>query len=1346
VSAATSPSPPARPFDPTAPLPPGTVLLEASAGTGKTYSITSLVLRLVAEQRLPLDRLLIVTFTRAAAAELRARVRGRLTEAVTGFDRALARLQAGAAGMDDLTADAAGEDQVLAHLLRDAADQGTDELASRRRLLAAAVERFDDATIDTIHGFCQRALQQAAPDVDLDLGAELTEDLGGLLEELVDDALVRELRRADPRWYGLVARHLTPERLQTIARHVGSEPDLVVLPDALRDPPEVIWDRQLERFQRAWADHGAALASWLADEAAAKAFQGTYYNRKRPSREAESIDAWLAAGPDRWDLTAATAALTYFSRSRIDSKRTSGTPIPADLEVVDAVEQLLATPGQVVTDALVRFAADAVAELAERKRARGAMTFSDLLVELDRALQGDPTTREAVRTTLRHRYDVALIDEFQDTDPVQWRIFDAVFGADHAPPDGLEAPRLYLIGDPKQAIYGFRGADITTYLQAAGGVPASQRFTLPVNHRSDARYLDALQRLFARPGLAPDGAFATPGIEHVEVTAADRNRAARFRLDGADAPALELRFVPRRLAVAGDVEPDDADLPEVIRVGWARPQLARMVAQEMVELLGSGAQIRAASGDWRAVEPRDLAVLVRTNAQAAMVQTALLDAGIPAVVGTGHSVFATPEAAELQRLLDALLRPGSDRAVRAALAGPILGVSATELADPDPARADAWVETFEGWAARWHQHGIADVLRTILADAATAPRLLRRMRGERSLTNLLHLGEVLHVAETGSRLGPEGLAAWLRDRRHDDAAVGEEQELRLESDEDAVTVVTIHRAKGLQYPIVWCPFLWDAKLGKGGDAVLRFHDPATDRLSLDLQIDADAPPKDLHVASARLEEWRESLRLLYVAVTRAQHRCVVHTGAFASSGTSPLYRLLHGNAFEPDEHGLPVPPTDPKDRSDAELLAELRALLDGSGETPRADTAATSGSLAVVEVTALPGEVRWVRPTDALTGLRRRTFDRDLDRAWQRSSYSRLVSSPVRTDASASRPRAEVAAPPDDERIGIDHDEQVGDLRDGADAAADAASAAGVPPRRGRLAAPPPVSQRELAAADVPLADFPRGAAAGTFLHELLERLDFVAAGADPEVIRALVAERAPRAGLGAFDADRLVAGLHRALWTPLGEQADHAPLASIDRADRLDELEFDLPIAGGYSGSGRALTLGRIAEVFDVHAGDRPLLAATAERLRARDDLPVRGFLTGSIDLVARIGDRYLVADYKSNWLGQPVPAPDGTTRYRSTAHHYTPERLEHAMLDHDYVLQEHLYLVALHRFLRWRLGATYDYDRHVAGGLYLFLRGMVGTDRPGEATPFASGIHADRPPRALIEGLDAVLAGEEA
>jgi exodeoxyribonuclease V beta subunit len=1344
MSPATSPataSTAARAFDPTAALPAGTVLLEASAGTGKTYSITSLVLRLVAEQRVPLDRVLIVTFTRAAAAELRGRVRERLTDAVAGFDRALA-------GHEPGETDVTREDQVLAHLVREASVLGAQELGRRRRLLAAAVERFDDATIDTIHGFCQRALQQAAPDVDLDLGAELTEDLGGLVEELVDDALVRELRRADPRWYQLVAGHLTPARLQTVARHVASEPDLVVVPDPLGEPPDTVWDRHLTRFRAAWEEQGAALAGWLADQAAAKAFQGRYYNRKRPFEEAERVDAWLAAGPERWDLADATKALTYFGRGAIEERRTSGAPIPADLDVVDAAEALLATPDRVVTNVLARFAADAAADLAGRKRARGTMTFSDLLVELDRALQGDPATREAVRTTLRHRYDVALIDEFQDTDPVQWRIFDAVFGTDLAPPDGFEPPRLYLIGDPKQAIYGFRGADVNTYLRAASGVPATRRFTLPVNHRSDARYLDALQRLFGRPGLAPDGAFATPGIVHAAVSAAERNREPRLRLGGAHPPALELRFVPRRL-VAADADPAEdgaAEEPTLIGVGWARPRLARMVAAEMVELLGSGAEIRDRAGHWRPVEPRDLAVLVRTNAQAAMVQAALLDAGVPAVVGTGDSVFATPEATQLQRLLDALLRPGSDRAIRAALAGPILGVSATELADPDPARADAWVETFEGWAGRWHQHGIAAVLRTIMAEAGTAPRLLGRIRGERSLTNLLHLGEVLHVAETGSRLGPEGLTAWLRDRRHDGAGVEEEQELRLESDEDAVTVVTIHRAKGLQYPIVWCPFLWDGKLGKGGDAVLRFHDPATDRLTLDLHVDPTAPPKDAHVAAARLEEWRESLRLLYVALTRAEHRCVVHTGAFAGSGTSPLYRLLHGNGFATDD-GSPVPPTDPKDRSDQELLAELHALLNGSETSTSAEATAADGPITVVEVAALPGEVRWDRPADGHRQLQRRTFERDLDRSWQRSSYSRLVSAPVRTDASGTGAVPDDVGSDDDERIGIDHDERVVASSDGTagdDPTADPATGVAVRPASGRPAAPPPLPASRVAEApDVPLADFPRGAAAGTFLHELLERLDFVAAGADAEVIRALVDDRAPRAGLGPVDTGRLVDGLHLALWTPLGDLAGQLPLARIDRADRLDELEFDLPIAGGYAARGRALTLARLAEVFDTHAGDRPLLAATAARLRARDEMPVRGFLTGSIDLVARIGDRYLVADYKSNWLGQPVGSPDGATRHRSTVYHYGPDRLEHAMLDHDYVLQEHLYLVALHRFLRWRLGTAYDYDRHVAGGLYLFLRGMVGPDA-AEADTVPPGIHADRPPRSLIEALDAVLAGE--
>ena len=1277
-----------RPFEATGPLPDGTLLLEASAGTGKTYTITTLVLRLVAEQRIALDRILVVTFTRAAAAELRGRVRGRVAAAVDAFERA----RDGTLDVDAL----ADDDAEIAFLVREGIERGEEEVAARLRRLREARERFDDATIDTIHGFCQRTLQQAAPDVDVDLGAELTEDLSDLVEAVVHDVATRELRSADADWYrALSEAGIGRGRLTELAERLEAEPHLRVLPEPDgAEEPQAVWSERVAAFRAAWREQGQALTDWLLEQAEAKAFADhAVYNRKKPSKEQARIDAWCEQDAVPFGVVE-DADLSYVSRRRIEGKLRDPTVLPAAFTVVDAAEALLDTPADLLTRFQVRVAHAIRDELARRKAAAGVLSFTDLLRSLERALS-DPGTRDAVRAAIRARFDAALIDEFQDTDPVQWNIFASVFGG----ADG----RLHLVGDPKQAIYAFRGADVHTYLAAARSVPATARFTLPTNHRSDQRYLDALERLFGREdAFAPDGVFATPGIDHVPVRAAERHAADRLTFPGGPRPTLELRFVPRDLALT----PEQVEAGETIRKGWAAAQLPRHVASEVLAFLRSGAELPGGDGRARAAAPGDVAVLTRTNHQARRIQAALQDVGLPAVIGSDQSVFDTPEAVALQRLLDALLQPGSDRAVRPALAGPVLGRSAAELVGADDRRWDGWVDAIERWGRLWRDRGLAVTLRTILAEEGTARRLVGEQRGARTLTNLLHLGELLHEAESARRLGPEGLAAWLREQRLAGHGRREELEQRLEDDAEAVQVVTVHRAKGLQYPVVWCPFLWEGRLlGPGEEHVLRFHHPDDQQLTLDLHVDADRPPKSDHVLAAARERWEEGVRLAYVALTRAQHRCVVHTGPFTGSAPSALARLLHAASFTTDARGRPTAAPDPTGHGDAELLADLHALA--------------TDDLGVTTVAELAPPRPWTPPPAPEVDLAARRLARELDRSWQRTSFSRL------THDDPAMPSVAADDGPDAE--GRDHDQAVEE----ADAAAveptaDAADAADEP--------------------QVPLAAFPRGAEPGTFLHGVLEDLDFTHAH-DAAAVDAAIADRLDSTGLAGVDRTGLRHGLQAVLTTPLGEVAGERALADVPPDDRLNELAFDLPLAGGYAAAGTPVTLSRIADVLERHAaGTTAPLAAYAARLRQRRDVPVRGFLTGSIDLVMRFrgsageDHRHLVVDHKSNWLGE-VDA-DGTAR--STVTHYHPDRLAEVMVDHDYVLQYHLYLVALHRYLRWRLGSAYRYEQHVAGVAYLFLRGMVGPDTPRAADGTPHGVYVDRPNPALVADLDAVLKGE--
>jgi exodeoxyribonuclease V beta subunit len=454
-------------------------------------------------------------------------------------------------------------------------------------------------------------------------------------------------------------------------------------------------------------------------------------------------------------------------------------------------------------------------------------------------------------------------------------------------------------------------------------------------------------------------------------------------------------------------------------------------------------------------------------------------------------------------------------------------------------------------------------------------------------------------------------------------------------------------------------------------------------------VDAKSPPKDRHVEIACREAWEESLRLLYVALTRARHRCTVHWGAMNGFGNSPLGRVLHGWDLVDAEN----PRID-----DADLRARLDEIAAASG-----------GSIGVRTAERPAGAVTYVPPTHVDDELTVRRLDRRLDRRWQRTSFSRLTRR--------------------------DHVDEHGVDDEGAARDVDAGTAPDLRDAAGEHAAD--------GGPDVPLARFPRGAAAGTFLHDVLEKFDFTRA--DEDLAGVVTAQRARRA----LDVDPdvpVVDGLRAVLETPLGPATGGARLSGIGRHDRLVELDFDLPVAGGYRAGGRDLRLDELADVLARHTDELPILARYVPRLRALGARPARGFLTGSIDLVFRTPvdgrARYLIADHKSNWLGRRGLTPEDD---RSPIGAYHPDRLATPMIGHHYLLQALIYLVGLHRLLRWRLGGTYDYDADVGGALYLFLRGMIGPDTPVTAAGEPHGVFALRPSSALVDELDALVAQRE-
>jgi exodeoxyribonuclease V beta subunit len=944
----------------------------------------------------------------------------------------------------------------------------------------------------------------------------------------------------------------------------------------------------------------------------------------------------------------------------------------------DAVIYPLAEPREPEAAMRWRLAAAVRTELAERKAALRVITYDDLLGRLYRTLTGP--NAEAAVTVLRRRYSVVLIDEFQDTDPTQWDIVQTAFA------DGVV--RLVLIADPKQAIYAFRGADVHSYLRAARS--ARIRSTLSVNYRSDACLLAGFDALLS--GVA----LGHPEIVYRQVSAAEDH--AGWRLSGAPEPgALRFRVLSReKLAQT--------------RTGFAESTAAREavagdVAADIVTLLSSAAEIevRDRTGTVTGTNPvscSDIAVLVDKHRNAAAIQRELLAAAVPAVIAGAGSVFSTSAAGDWLTLLEALERPSSPLRARTAALGPLVGWDAAALAGATEIQTEALHQSLYRWGRIFSEVGVAAMTDAVMVDGAVAARLLGRVGGERLITDVGHVAELLHRATVEEQLGLSALTAWLRQRIEaaaSEGAHGDERTRRLDSDAAAVQVLTIHRSKGLEWPVVYCPYLWDTGRIPEEKAPVYFHRDGQRAVDVSLTGSGYEANRARHNA----EERGEDLRLLYVALTRARHRTVVHWAGSWDAAHSPLTRLL----FARGENGS-VAVDGPRTPADDETFAALQAVAARS-----ADPAAVS----VEWAQAVAVGASWAGFVEAVSELAAAQLTRRIDSGWRRTSYSAL------TAAAHDR---QVASEPEESLLA---DEPTAEAAPGGlDEASSPSVGSGAGSAGGAGGA-----DRELG-----LASMAFGPAVGTLIHRTLDLSDFAAGSLVSELALRLAEAAGPR-GVTLLDAPvgQVAVGLAAALATPIAALGGLS-LAGTARADRLDELDFELPLTGGDTPlPAVSVTLRDVAARL---AGSlEPGSALTGYPARLADPLVagiLRGYLTGSIDLALRLPGpdgrpRFAVIDYKTNWLaapGEPLRARD-----------YRPSVLAVEMQRTHYLLQGLLYSVALHRFLRWRLPG-YDADRDLAGIHYLFLRGMTGD--PG------TGVFSWQPPPGLVPDLSDLLDGRTA
>jgi exodeoxyribonuclease V beta subunit len=1321
-------------FDPNRfPLDPGLRLLEASAGTGKTFALAHLALRLVTERAIPLRQLLVVTFTDAAATELRERIGRRLQDALSCLR----------------DPERTPPDAVLAEwLTRQRLEHAEGAVAEMRLLLA--LEELDGADITTIHGFCQRSLRRHAlearrpPDLVLDNAGDT------LLRQVVHSYWQEQVLRLPPSLIqGLRRKGLKPETLTALLRSLDGDPglDLDPLPPALSvDTPLAealpgLWDALWRRFTRAWRREGDDLMAALFSQAKEwKAAGLTYkpYVLKETSRwNHAAVDALITAGEsdpapaDSAETDLATPGYeTVLRQEMLTTFLHPGTfcKTARSLEGLaggDQEERPISLPHRSLMEAVADLV-DGPAELAllhachwgrreltRRRQRLGLCSYAQLLSDLDPG--PDATTPTPLLAAVAERYGAALIDEFQDTDPIQWRILRLTFGGGHH--------LLVMVGDPKQAIYRFRGGDLDTYLAARARADA--RYAMRDNRRSTPELIAALNQLCAR-GLARSGLAPMPVLAAKANRGGDGQTPLEILWLGAPWPAAATSPEP------GAAPPDPSvttSLPTSTDLG---ARLPRQMASYVAHLLRDPPLLREGETD-RLLEPADICLLVSTHAQAEGLRQALRHLGIPSRLVSQADVFATPAATALQRLLDALAEPSDANRLRLLAASPLLGWSADTIATAPPLRWSTLAASLQHLAQAWPRQGLLGPLAAVLG----AEQMARLSTSGRFLADLQQAAELLQQRLHRDRLGPQAAARWLRRRRLQEVdTIPEAEQTHSDKVRQAVAVVTVHRSKGLEYPVVICPYLWlDAGRSQGEGRRWHPHPGGAPRLDLHRNRHWGTGWRaDRH---ARLEEEAERERLAYVALTRAMHRLVLAWVPAKGRQCNPLTPWLFPDdaLLDPD---APWPETN-LERWRQRLEEEIQRrqlplrLLEPPPPPPPGWRAADGNPALAPEALAVGPIPRW-----------------PLDRSWARSSYTswthdrRPPAPPTATQAAmtqAAETQWAETQEAETQRAMTQRAETQGANTQAADILSVEALEEGrdvADPDPWDVPAPSPAAGPTATPEAPPSpwpdrglwADLPAGSGFGDCLHRLLEQIAYDTDLTDLASQR-LAAHELRRAGLSDTLAEPLLGAVRQMLATPFGGPLGTLRPADLPRRQRLNELHFDLSLQ-----QARASDL---ADAFRRHPGG----LFGADYAAALAQLPVHhhGFLTGSMDLVfpapAAGLERWWVLDWKSNRLGrrdergQCLSCGPGD---------YGPEALRDLMASHHYPLQAHLYLVALHRYLAWRLPG-YDPRRHLGGYVYVFVRGTPGAAAAPLPPGPVPGMLVEQPPLGRLLALDEAL-----
>ncbi|AAQ00137.1 MULTISPECIES: UvrD-helicase domain-containing protein [Prochlorococcus] len=1250
------------PFQPNQyPLEPGMRLLEASAGTGKTYSLAHLVLRLLTEKGCPINKILVISFTKATASEIKARISSRLVLALKGLESYTPKSLASCT------------DQVMNEWLESKVIDESTRL-QWASLLIKALENIDSADITTIHGFCSRNLKREAIDVGNNIETEALseEDNKELILEIIHEYWREEvLSLAPSQVKGLQNAGISIDCLVNSLIKIDNNPSI----ELKKIHQEIKHNESLSRqfngwiqncwddFVLEWGEGGMQLEEDFRLQSLSWKKMGIEnirpFSIKPRRKRAIELTAWINEQTNKNEKTSSDRSPDYFSiRSNLlikdyfhpikiyEIERRNKLPISSLLKpkLQTSIADLCDKPSEMVLEHALIWSHE---KLIQRRNQKGVVSYADQLKALDPGKTSNfKASSEFLLERLREKYKVVLVDEFQDTDPVQWRIINQAFSKS-------KEHFLLMVGDPKQSIYKFRGGDLTTYLIARK--KAERIDSLLTNYRSAPKLMKGLNTLL-NAGLKYSKLEAPPLIS------ASKENILFSKSGTAPIEIIDIKGVTPTPTSFNDDLPSKALVEENIPV---------IVTNTILDLLQNHSD---------ELNPHDICVLVSRHEQAENIRKSLEKANLPSRLVSKGDVLDSQTAKNVQLFLECLAHPTNTSIIKLLACSSLMQWDINKInACEQNGEIDEVIIRCVDWANRLQNIGLIGCLSELLGSK----NLAMLSKQGRMLGDLQQCADLVQEAIHIKGLDALGAARWLSQQRSFSRDPTPESR-RPNSDiaEKAINVITIHRSKGLQYKVVICPYLWQSPPLPNGPLWCIKN---SNEWLISLNTGWGGSRNILEAAIN--ESIEESERLAYVALTRAQKKLIIIWSMASRQENNPLLNLLFGK--ESHEYNR------------QELTQETMIKWLNS----------TNGTIKIHTIEALEELRVWKRSGKNIPLKIGPSPKRLLDKSWGRHSYSAWLATKNGHHDFLQNPKA---------------------IEEGKDTAQDEVSSKESSLNIHTGLSIDPYEQS-------PLAIFPRGPLAGDCLHRILQRIDFKIPANSLETT-GLIDEELKKSGIDESLNNNIQEALGRLLSIPLGSSLGNFQLNQLNTNQRISELSFDLSL----SINGQPITSSDIAEIFKINPDHR--FGGEYSELLQELNISSRGFLTGSIDLVFIDKDdpedaRWWVTDWKSNWIGDRYQERQ---IFNCSPIHYVDKAMECQMKMHHYPLQAHLYLVALHRYLSWRLD-NYDPLRHLGGYAYIFIRGIPSLKENKEqyyqhGTP---GLFIEEAPLDRVLALDKLLKG---